>query len=503
LKRVEWVGCALAALALTLSAPARAAEPSGLGDTAWALPGIVRIGVVAAGAPRISAAGLAGYGYTESQVPAVSAHHRISGALAVGYAPMSELELALRVDGRYDRHPSQQGTDDGYVGDPRLLVRAGTVVARSLHLGGDLGVWVPGNGAPSLVLGATTVDARVLAAWLAPKGDALVGSSVGFRLGKSARSAEDPARYSAGDRVALGLSEFNAALIGIGGRFLVGQTELLAESTADILVGSGAPSPTRSPIRLTVGPRHHLSDRLALELLGDVTLSKRPGAGPDDPLVPIEPRFSVLLGLRFRDTFSKPRPAESAPPPPPTEPAAPAEPKPEPAPAPAAPVTTTVSGTVTDSAGTPVAGATVELQAGGKTSKTTSGEDGSYHIEGVPVGEAQLTISAPGYKTITTTLKTEAGAVGSLSTQLEADLPPAQIRGMVRSFGGAPLRAQVVVDPPGVTVETDEKGYFQVDVEPGTHQVTIRAQGYIEQRRTLKVDEGGVVVLNADLTKGR
>jgi uncharacterized membrane protein len=58
------------------------------------------------------------------------------------------------------------------------------------------------------------------------------------------------------------------------------------------------------------------------------------------------------------------------------------------------------------------------------------------------------------------------------------------------------------VDPPGVTtVEADEKGYFQINVEAGTHQVTIRAKGYIEQRRTLKVDEGGVVVVNADLTK--
>lgn len=489
----------MAAFALMLSAPVAAAEPPGLGDTPWALPGIVRVGVVAAGAPRFAAAGLSGYGYTESQVPAVSAHHRISGALAVGYAPMTELELALRLDGRYDRHPSDQATDDGYIGDPRLLVRGGTVLARNLHLGGDLGVWVPGNGAPSLVLSATTVDARVLAAWLSPRGDVLVGSGLGFRLGKSSRSAEDPARYSAGDRVALGLSEFNAALVGIGGRYLVAQTELLAEGTADILVGSGAPSLTRSPIRLTVGPRHHLSDQWSLELLGDVTLSKRPGTGPDDPLVPMEPRLSVLAGLRFRETFEKTRPIDTAPPPALVQPA----PPPKPETTPAAPATTTVSGTVTDNAGTPVAGATVELQAGGGSSKTTSGEDGSYQLDAVPVGEAQLTISAPGYKTITTTLQTKAGAVGRLSTQLEADLPEAQIRGMVRSFGGTALRAQVVVDPPGVTVETDDKGYFQVDVEPGTHRVTVRAEGYIEQRRTLKVDEGGVVVFNADLTKAR
>jgi hypothetical protein len=484
-----------------LSASPAAAEPPGLGDTAWALPGIVRVGVVAAGAPRFSAAGLAGYGYTESQVPAISAHQRISGALAAGYAPLRELELALRLDGRYDRHPSKQGTDDGYIGDPRLLVRGGTVVARNLHLGGDLGVWVPGNGAPSVVLRATTVDARVLAAWLAPKGDALVGCGLGFRLGKSARSAADPARYSAGDRVALGLSEFNAALVGLGARYLVGKTELLAESTADILVGSGAPSPTRSPIRLTVGPRHHLSDQLALELLGDVTLSKRPGSGPEDPLVPIEPRLSILAGLRFRETFEKAKPIETAPPPPLTEPLPP--PKPETPPPPAAPATTSVRGTITDSAGTPVAGATVELETGGKSVKTASGDDGSYQIEGVPVGEAKVTISADGYKTITTTVMAKAGAIGKLVVELQADLPEAQIRGMVRSFGGAPLRAEVIVDPPGVTVETDDKGYFQVDVEPGAHQVTVRAKGYIEQQRTLKVDEGGVVVFNADLTKAR
>lgn len=474
-----------------------AADPPELGDTSWALPGIARVGVVAAGAPRLSAAGLAGYGYTESQVPGVSAHHRIGGALAAGYAPITELELALRLDGRYDWHPSDQNTDKGLVGDPRLLVRGGTVVADQFHLGGDLGVWAPGNDAPSFVMRATTLDARLLAAWVAPQGDILVGTALGFRFGNSARSAQDPARYSAADRVALGLSEFNAALVGLGAGYLVGKTELLAESTADLLVGAGAPSRTRSPIRVTLGPRYHLSKRLALELLGDATLGKRPGSGPDDSLAPIEPRLSIMAGLRFRETFAA-APVVTAPPPVFAQPT-PAPVKQAPPPT-QAPKTTTVAGTVTDSAGTPVAGATVALEIDGHVSETTSGEDGKFQIEGIPIGEGRLTVTAPGFKLASQRLSPDAG-LDKLSTQLEADLPAAQIRGMVRSFGGEALRAQVTVDPPGVTVQTDEKGYFQVDVEPGTHAVTIRAEGYVEQRRSLKVEESGVVVVNADLTR--
>jgi len=74
---------------------------------------------------------------------------------------------------------------------------------------------------------------------------------------------------------------------------------------------------------------------------------------------------------------------------------------------------------------------------------------------------------------------------------------------MVRSFEGKPLSATIRVEPLGKEVQTDEQGYFQIDVQPGTYQVTVTSEGYKEQRTTLNVREKSVVVFNADLTKKR
>src|SRR5436190_23737156 len=93
------------------------AEESRSGDTSWALPGIVRVGVPGSAKPRIAFAGHAGYGFTEAQSSADGAHHRAFGGLAVGVAPVQSLELALRFDGRYDHHPDDgSGPHGGVVG---------------------------------------------------------------------------------------------------------------------------------------------------------------------------------------------------------------------------------------------------------------------------------------------------------------------------------------------------------------------------------------------------
>ena len=303
----------LAAISLLLTDSARAqqqplsqAQQQPIGNTAWALPGIIRVGVAAAGSKRVAGAGSAGYGYTESLVPGVSAHHRLDGAVAAGYVPAAWAALGLRLDGRYDWHPGGEETDRGLTGDPRLLLRAGTVAAGQLHLGAEARVLVPGGDAPSIVFDATTVAAQLLAAWHGPGSGLTVASAAGFRLDNSANAIEDPARYSAADRVALGLSEFHAVLLGLGLGYRIGSTELLGEVTADVLVGSGAPPVKRSPLRISLGLRQHLSDSLQLQLTTNTSLSGQPGTAPTDDLVPIEPRFSGLVGLCYQYSLGPP-----------------------------------------------------------------------------------------------------------------------------------------------------------------------------------------------------
>jgi len=80
--------------------------------------------------------------------------------------------------------------------------------------------------------------------------------------------------------------------------------------------------------------------------------------------------------------------------------------------------------------------------------------------------------------------------------------PTGQVRGLVRSFSGAGLRARIRIEPLGKEIQTDAAGNFQLDVPPGTYEVVVEASGHAAQRRHVQVPEDGVVILNADLLRG-
>lgn len=291
------VGGGWPALVLAQDVPGRAAT---------GLPGIFRVGVAGDVDTGLAVAGTMGYGLTEAQHARDGSHHRVGGIVGVGVTPTPWLGLALRLDGRYDMHPDDAaGADDGFVGAPTLLVRAGRTFG-SLRLGAELGWTIPGEDAPSFVLGASVLDASVLAAFAPTDAGLVVALRAGYRLDGSAGAIEKPDRLRAGDRLAIGLSDFDAILIGAGLSWRSGEVEVLGEATWDLLVGEEAPSPSQSPIRLTAGARWHTSDALALEVLGEVSPSGRPEVGGNLPLVPVEPRAAVWLGLRWTMPFEPP-----------------------------------------------------------------------------------------------------------------------------------------------------------------------------------------------------
>jgi uncharacterized membrane protein len=155
---------------------------------------------------------------------------------------------------------------------------------------------------------------------------------------------------------------------------------------------------------------------------------------------------------------------------------------------------------VVDEQGVPVRGADVAVKVGDQ-SVPLAGDDGRYRNERVPKGPAKLLIQAPGYEPFERDVVVEPGKSVSLPTTLKSLPPPSQVRGVVRSFGGQGLVAKVRVEPLGVETTTDETGAFQVDVPPGSYGVTIEAPGYESQRRQVRVDTQGVVILNADLVR--
>lgn len=508
-------------------APARAAEPTPsstgsmfIGDGKTGLPSIGRVAVVNdRGAPRVTLAAGAGYGLTESSgVPGdAGSHHRLSGSLAAAFQPLTFLSGALMFDGRWDKHPDDaNGSSSSTLGEgPRLFVRAGRAVSPSspsLSVGGQVGVWVPGAEAPSFRFDATTIDAVLIGTWTPPKADLALSTNVGFRLDQSGKSVDRPARLRPGDRLSLMVSDSNAVLLGVGGSKLIGgRVELLADTTWSILVGDKAPSAFDSPLRLGVGGRYHINDArtLQIEVSPEVGLSGRPAQGPTLPLVPIEPRFSFLVGARYTLPFG----AGALPPPGAQTVTQPQTNKPPPS----NPMAQTVRGRVTkegtpaDAADAGIANAhvTITVTAGdGAASLERSadtGADGTFAIGDLGSGRAKITARAAGYEEGTVEIEIGApgaGAAPSVAIALKRVIKAGQLRGLVRSFNGKPLAATIRVEPLNVETKTDSDGTFQIDVPPGSYEVVIAAPGHAGQRRPVQVEENGVTILNADLRPG-
>jgi hypothetical protein len=410
----------------------------------------------------------------------------MSGRFAGAVGLVKWLTLGAVVDGRYDRHSG----DGGSVIDGGISLRASYGVG-DLRLGAEIKGWVPGSESASTTFKATSADARLLAG--SRFGSGLVAVIGGYRLDRGPEAGKTAARLALGDRATLGLSDFDAVLLGLGGAVSLGSAELMLEATADLLVGKGAPAIGESPLRATGGVRLPLTKRLAAELTTTVSLSKRPEVSPAAPLVPIEPRLLALAGLRYRFSASEPPPPIRVDKPPPVAPPAPKTPEP--------PKDSPFEVVVTDEEGAPLPDAKVTLTVEGRPRELPGDGTGRYREEHVPPGPAELSIEAPGYEPIKRDIGVERGVAVNLPVKLVAVPPPSQVRGVVRTFAGEPLSARIRVEPGGLEVSTDATGAFQIDVPPGKYEVTIEASGYQVQRRSVEVLDQGVVILNADLVK--
>jgi hypothetical protein len=470
---------------LLATSAARGAEPAPPASDAQ--PGLHQVGIAAVGSPALAAT--LGYGYTEKQDSADGAHHRLSVRAAAALPVLRWLSLGALIDGRYDLHPD----DSGQVLGGAVLARASAKTG-ALRLGGELKGWVPGAEDASTMVRAASLDARALVG--GQVGSVELASVVGFRFDRSAAAGENASSLAPGDRLALGLSDFDAVLVGFGAGIPFGKNELLAEASADVLVGRGAPAVMQSPLRLAAGLRHELTRPLALEVLAVGSLSGQPDLAPGAPLVPNEPRLSVFIGVRYRFL---PPPAE----PPPRE----APPPPRPAPVAvavvAAPTDARVAVLVRDEQGAPVPAAKASVVRGSERVELASDGAGRYTDEHVGPGNAVLHVEAAGFEPLERSVTLKPGVPLELELSLTALPPPSQVRGLIRNLSGKPLVAKIRVEPNAIEAVTDASGEFRLDLPPGNYDVAIEAPGYAKQKRRVSVVPQGVVILNVELVKQR
>lgn len=477
-------------LCLLCSTATARAEPVRLGPDLSGGAGYVRVPVVALAERGVDVGAGVGYGYTEPLSAAPGSHHRIRGRVTASLTPLEWLGVSFGSNLRHDRHPGDPlGPDTGTVLDSDILLRAGWHWADAFHVGLGAGAWFTRGRSLGASLEKPSLGALALAAWVPQDSPLSLGIMAGYRYDPSAGSIDDPERYRSGDRLALGLSSFDAVPLGIGAAYRAGDAEFVAELSADALVGTGAPEFSRSPLRASAGARYDVSERLALRLFTDTSLSSRPASTDGDALLPVEPRFQVLLGMSWRLLSWEPSaPAESE-----------AVPSPPPPPPPAPLATLEVS--VTTSDGYPLSDANLSLEIGDRWVPVPHVEMQTYRLGQLPAGNARLRVDAERLEPQVVDVELSAKHQNVVRVQMKAATVDGQVRGVVRSEGGGGLAATVRIEPLGTRLTADRDGAFQLDLAPGKYEVVIEARGHLTQRRSIEVRADGVVVLNADLLR--
>jgi hypothetical protein len=458
----------------------------GTGDDG--LPGLFRVDTGDRLAEGLSLAVLGGYGYTGSTVEADENHHRSIGRLIASYGFSPELAVALRLDGRYDRHTRlSDGTDDGWVGDPRLLIRYARELSPAAAVALQAGLWLPGSDAPSVVFKAITPEVSGSFTYRLGATPLALSTTVGYRYDRSAASVDNPELLSPSDRMSLGASDFNALLAGAGLRYAHSGIELFGEVTGNILVGNNAPT---SPLLATAGGRYFFGDSIQGMLTADVRLNSIDAPADPMELRPFEPTLRVLAGVQIN--FARP-------------PAPAPLPQPDPEPEPEPPKTSPVSIRVVHD-GQALAGARVILIRDGKpVEETTTDENGVATFEDQLEGNVRLRVVHDGFNPLNKDVEIQRNSNNETEVTLEKSLPPGQLRGVIRDFAGKGLNAKLTVekvgDPFAEIFESNADGSFEIDLLPGQYKVTIESNGFSGQEREIVIEQDGVTIMNVGLRR--
>jgi hypothetical protein len=167
------------------------------------------------------------------------------------------------------------------------------------------------------------------------------------------------------------------------------------------------------------------------------------------------------------------------------------------------PPSAAVRGRVQSSGGSGIAGATVELRGGTEPRRVVADAGGDFAVDDLAPGSYQMSVTAEGWTAYEGSIELRAGANPPLELALKRELPQAQIRGTVRSFGGAPLKASILVPALRIEQSSREDGTFELDVAPGEYAITVKAKGFQSQTRRARVEQNGVAILIVELQPDR
>lgn len=444
---------------------------------------------------------LSGFGTRKGLLESDHRFNRAVGNVAVAYAPLRNLAIGASFDGRYDHHSGGDLEDDGWVGDPHLFVRGVAPLGR-LSIGAQVGLWVPGKDAPSIATSAISFDARAMLS--VDAGFGVLGINAGFRVDNSAKSVDERDKLSLSDQVSLGVSDFNAALVGAQLRIPFGRAYAGLEGSADIFTGSGAPGPiVRGGALVGVTLNEHFSLVGYVEAAHVPDFDYRNTAMTELVLIPFE--SSVTAGLGLQAQFGGGHRA-----------AATSHIVENVRPAPVTVIETAdVAGTIVDDAGKPVVGAKVTVVLKTHTGTAVTDDKGAFTVAALPIGKtvdgktelddtgAEVTVEVANKKPATATLTLTKGVNAMPRLALEPLLPPGQLRAVIINVGNSrPVAgATVTIDPGGTVATSGPDGKFTVDLPPGKYKITVNARGLAQQQLDVTIEQNGVAIKNIELHK--
>ncbi|MFC7370130.1 carboxypeptidase regulatory-like domain-containing protein [Fictibacillus iocasae] len=168
-----------------------------------------------------------------------------------------------------------------------------------------------------------------------------------------------------------------------------------------------------------------------------------------------------------------------------------------------------VSGTVTNEAGVPISGATIQIldEDGNLIGTATSDSNGDYTIPNLPAGSFTVFVSAVGFQNESLGITLAVGQdLTDVDFALAAIGAPGTLSGQVTNATGTPIVDTLVTvrDENGFVVATATTGpdgtYTITGLDPGTVTVTFTAVNFSTFVGTAFIEEGQVTILNALLT---
>jgi len=504
-----------------------AAPPIALGY--GAMPGGLRV-PSAEGLPAnmVSVGLIGGFGFRNKLL---SADHKLTrgiGDVALAWAPFDLVTLGIAFDGRFDKHSGvNPDGDDGYVGDPRMIIRLRKKLNAKISAGGQVAMLVPGKDAPSVAASAISAEARGLLSIVA--GPGTVSATAGVRLDNSAKSVVDDAGndnrmlLSAEDRISLGVSDYHAFVAGIHYQLPLGPKAYLGvEGSMDLFFGAHLPKRITAPekpgpiLRAGITGGLHLNDQWTAFAFVQLAKVSKPDAADltagNIALIPYEPAFTGGLAISAHFGGTKRSSGSGSG----NVSANDCQANPEKCKPVAVVVTADVSGSIVDDLGNPVAGANVTVRLKNTTGKAVSDQKGAWTVTGVPIGKttngmtdlddtgAEVTVEVDGKKPKTATVTLKEGRDNKLPTfTLDPVLPPGQFKAVIRAAGtGKPIVGVTVkLEPSGASAVSDAEGNLSLDVPPGTYKATASGPGFKSQTLDVVIEQSAVVVKQFELTK--